>query len=301
MNYTQIHSRAMLVSLSVSYWQGKKFDRKVTEAANKLHGASPDAGRYTKNLLGGERPEMKAVVKAAGALRTWHYENTLPWDREGEQLLPSANFLAYTEGLRERREAFERAARDFTNAWPEIMAEAARKLNGMFNQYEYPSQRELERRFRVNVEFSPVPAAGDFRITLPADELLRVEDAVTKRVAAASEAAMRSAWDRLYGEVERLHSALRKSMEPTASGATYTLNKVLLNSTHELLDVLERLNVTGDQGLEEMRQEVKQSLASLNLKDLNADELARINAAEKAKEIMSKMQDLYGGPAQEAE
>ena len=40
-----IHSRAVLVCLSISTWTARKFDRKVTQQVNAEHAASRDARR----------------------------------------------------------------------------------------------------------------------------------------------------------------------------------------------------------------------------------------------------------------
>ena len=44
-------SRAMIVSLSISQWSGRRLDREVTDEVNQQHNAASDAGRYNKLLL----------------------------------------------------------------------------------------------------------------------------------------------------------------------------------------------------------------------------------------------------------
>ena len=42
---------AMLVSLRIHHWSGKRYDRKASEHVAVHHDADTDAGRYTKRLL----------------------------------------------------------------------------------------------------------------------------------------------------------------------------------------------------------------------------------------------------------
>jgi len=117
-----IHSRAMLVTLSVSAFQARRFDRKVTEKVNREYAADEHAGRYNKHLFGGTKhaPSHSAVLSAASAARQIHYDNTLPWNDEGWRLLPTSNYFVYQEQMREVRERFERAVRTFIEDYPNL-------------------------------------------------------------------------------------------------------------------------------------------------------------------------------------
>ena len=46
-----LSTRAMLVSLSISQWSGRRLDREITDEVNQQHNAAADAGRYNKLLL----------------------------------------------------------------------------------------------------------------------------------------------------------------------------------------------------------------------------------------------------------
>src|SRR5690606_3160831 len=115
-----IHSRAVLVSLRVSVWTARRFDRRVTEDTNQRHAAGRDAGRYNKNLLGGDVESHQAVRSAAEAARRVHYENTLPWSDEGWRILPTAHRTRYDEAMRAARRNFESAVDDFVSEYPAL-------------------------------------------------------------------------------------------------------------------------------------------------------------------------------------
>ena len=94
---------AMLVSLRISAWSGRQYDRKASNHVAVHHEASASAGRYNKCLL--PKAAFAALTATVSTCRTSHYENTLSWDDQGSRLLTVANYEHYMElldGLRER-------------------------------------------------------------------------------------------------------------------------------------------------------------------------------------------------------
>ena len=276
----EIHSRAMLVKFSVSVWTARRFDKKVTAEVNTHHGASADAGRYNKHLLG-DAESYKAVVKASTDARTEHYANTLAWSDEGWRMLPTANYLAYTEVVRKNRAAFEAALQDFFRDYPRLRENAKSRLNGMYNEQDYPSADAIHDKFAMSAEYSPVPASGDFRLDLPAEQVRSIAATVDGRVQQATAEAMKDAWTRLFDCVAHIHDRLN---DPKA-----IFRDSLIGNAVELTDVLKRLNVTGDPGLEQARLSVERSLASLNPQRLRNSTRDRKASAQKADEILAAM------------
>ena len=93
---------AMLVSLRISAWSGRLYDRKASNHVAVHHEASASAGRYNKCLL--PKAAFAALTATMSKGRSSHYEQTLPWDDQGSRLLTVANYEHYMElldGLRE--------------------------------------------------------------------------------------------------------------------------------------------------------------------------------------------------------
>ena len=94
---------AMLVSLRISAWSGRLYDRKASNHVAVHHEASASAGRYNKCLL--PKAAFAALTATMSKARSSHYEQTLPWDDQGSRLLTVANYEHYMQlldGLRER-------------------------------------------------------------------------------------------------------------------------------------------------------------------------------------------------------
>ena len=85
---------AMLVSLRITAWSGRLYDRQASNHVAAQHDASASAGRYNKRLL--PKAAFAALTATVSEARSQHYANSLPWDDQGSRLLTVANYEAYT-------------------------------------------------------------------------------------------------------------------------------------------------------------------------------------------------------------
>lgn len=275
----------MLVALRISTWTARKFDRAVTQEVNETHGAAADAGRYNKLLLTGE--SYRELVKVCNAARSDHYGQTLAWSDEGWRLLPTANYMAYADRMRRHAVEFDNAWQEFARNYPELRDAARDRLNGMWRAEDYPTVNELRARFRFAVDYAPLPTSGDFRLELPAAELAALGAQVEDRVTRATRDAVADAWQRLGDVVAKMHERLS---DPSA-----IFRDSLVGNVRDLVDVLERLNVTGDVDLETMRDRVRRELAVHEAATLRADGDVRAATAQSAADIIAAMSAVYGG------
>ena len=279
-----VNSRALLVNLSISTWSARKFDRAISDEIAAQHNASRDAVRANKALIQGD--SYKALIRAAQAARTTHYFHTLAWSDEGWRLLPTANHATYTDELRALRGQFLGALAEFVRDYPRLQEIARARLNGMYKESDYPHPAAIADRFSMSTEFAPVPAAGDFRLDeLTADELQRVEQSVTSRVERATADAVEDAWRRLHEVV----SAMRERLaQPDA-----IFRDSLISNARDVVDVLGRLNVTGDASLEQMRATVAADLTQYDAQTLRDAPAIREQTAARADEILTAMRGAF--------
>lgn len=281
---TAINSRALLVNLSISTWSARKFDRAISDEIAAQHNAARDAVRANKSLIQGD--SYKALIRAAQAARTAHYFHSLAWSDEGWRLLPTANHTAYTDELRALQGQFQTALAEFVRDYPRLQEIARARLNGMYKAADYPHPAAIADRFRISTEFTPVPSSGDFRLDeLTADELQRVEQSVTNRVERATADAVGDAWQRLHEVV----SAMRERLaQPDA-----VFRDSLVNNARDVVEVLGRLNVTGDASLEAMRATVAADLTQYDPQELRDAPAIREQTAARADEILTAMQGAF--------
>lgn len=285
MNDTEIHKRALLVWLQISSWSARKYDRSVSNKVNRDAGASDDAGRYNKHLLPGDAPSYKHLVTLMSSLRTWHYTETLAWSDEGNRLLTTANFTNYADTLRQKSAEIDRAVDAFVRDYPALRTQAAIKLNGLYKSEDYPDVQDIKAKFAVKVSYNPVPAQGDVRVNLAADQVAMIEASIAENKTTAVQTAMNDAWQRLHAVVA---AAAIKLSDPTG-----IFRDSLIGNVSELCEVLKRLNVTDDPDLEAMRLAVQQQIATASPDVLRHSPNARQSTADRAQAILDNMKAFY--------
>src|SRR5881394_3854525 len=121
---SMIHTRALLVCLTISTWSARRYDKSVSLKVNAEYAASTDAGRYNKFLLPGDAASYKELVTLANGIRVAHYGHTLAWSDEGWRLLPTANYSTYADWFREQLADFNRARDTFVRDYPQMRDDA---------------------------------------------------------------------------------------------------------------------------------------------------------------------------------
>lgn len=279
-----LSDRALLVQLSVSQWTARKYDKKVSKEVAVSHGTTTDAGRYNKSLLP-MNDLLDRVHKKTTHIREKFYKNTLPWGIEGTMMLPTSNYLEFVTEFRKEKGEWEYIVREFVDNYDSLKADAQRILGGLYVEADYPSARDIEQKFSIDMAIFPVPAS-DFRVTIASDELTRIQQDVERRVAQAQQTAVRDVWNRLFEKVKHM---AEKLADPKA-----IFRDSMVENARETCALLTRLNFTDDPNLEAMRQEVEATLLK-HPEALRNDPDLRSDTASKAKEIMDKMSVFMGG------
>jgi hypothetical protein len=286
---TSIHSRALLVNLSISTWTARKFDRQVTRDVNRQYGAPQDAGRYNKHLLAGSgKGSYNRLMSLTQQIRMEHYHRTLPWTDEGWRILPSDQYMAYMDWYRKRKVNFEQALIDFTADYPIVRGHQVSN-NPLFKPEDYPDPKDIEHKFNIRVDFSPIAVSSDIRVNLAADQIAEIERSLNERAEQGTAIAMRDAWDRLFKVTS--HIAIQ------CSNVDARLFKSMIDNAKDLCKVLVDLNITGDPNLEQMRKDVEAHLTSRDVEDLRDIPAVRADVASKANEILQRMTAIGYGPA----
>ena len=283
MTASDMHTRAMLVSLRISAWSARKYDRKISMETAEAHGTTLDAGRYNKHLLPGDAPAYKSLVAHLANLRVSHYAQTLAWSDDGWRILPVKNYTAYTDLIRKGMHEADTLLAEFVTDYPSMRIEAQRILNGMYSDTDYPSN--IADRYGWSVEYAPVPCGTDFRVTLARDEIEAIAARTEQRVKQAFADAQHDAVKRLAECLTRIHERLA---QPDA-----IFRDSLIGNARELCDVLTRLNLADDPQLETLRRQTE-ILAASEPQTLRDNPEVRVDVASQAQGILDAMQATYG-------
>jgi hypothetical protein len=276
-----IGSNAMLIDLNISVWTGRKMDKKVSEEVDASKGTKARAGNYHKKLMAGS-DKLEKIQKIVTAVRSWNYQQTLPWSDGGSRLLPMKNFFNYKETLNNYENQFNQAVDEFITEYPQLVSGSAFTLGDLFDRGEYPTADSLKNKFRFKFVFSPVPDAGDFRIDVEDSAKAELEAQYKSYYEQKLADAMADAWTRLHETLTHISERL----DYTDENKKKFWDSTITNAT-ELCSLLSNLNVTNDPKLEDARQKLEKALVGIEPSDVRESEAIRSSVKAKVDNILS--------------
>ncbi|MCY4442814.1 MAG: hypothetical protein OXE53_21715 [Deltaproteobacteria bacterium] len=288
---------AMLVGLHISAWSGRLYDREASDHVAAHHDASASAGRYNKRLL--PKAAFSALTATMSEARTRHYANSLPWDDKGSRLLTVANYERYTELMDGLRERVVRQRARFIEDYDHYVAQARLDLGKLFRIEEYPSKETLQDRFSISYRITPVPDADHFIARLASDDTDRVKRDIERHVEEQLHDAVGDLYRRLAEAVERVSERLNED----ENGKPLVFRDTMISNIRDLVDVVPRLNIFGDQRLASLCEQVKDRIAGVEPDSLRPsrtfDPAARDRVKRDADALMEQFAGYFSPPPAE--
>jgi hypothetical protein len=275
------------VEFNASVWTARKLDKTTTNevVASKNAGAK-DAARVNKHLLAG-RTELDIIQQAVGRARQFVYDNTAPWSDSGLRLLPTVNFMKFTERMNDFEEEMEALVKAFVVIYPTLITAQALALGDMFKRDDYPTANEMMTKFSFRVNYMPVPSSGDFRVDVgnqaQAELKARLESLTQERI----DSAMADVRERLSTHLKRMSDRLTTDYVG-GEAKQRRFHDTLVDGALELCDLTKALNVTNDLALETARSQLEQLLVGVTPTDLRKNEAIRQDVKRNVDAILDK-------------
>ena len=287
-----LNTDAMQVSLRITAWSGRIYDRQASNHVAVHHDASASAGRYNKRLL--PKAAFAALTATMSEARSTHYAQTLPWDDQGARLLTVANYEHYTELLDGLRERMVRERARFIEDYDDYVEQARLDLGRLFRIEDYPSKTALQGKFGIRYRITPVQDADQFMAKLASDDVTRVKRDIEHHVQERLHDAVADLYRRLGDAVGRVSERLQDD----DNGKPLVFRNSLIENIRDLVDVVPRLNIFGDHQLARLCEEVKERIASVEPDTLrptgNFDPVARAQVKRDADALMEKFAGYFG-------
>lgn len=276
---------ALLIDLSIGGWRTGMKDKRVGAKVIKENNANERAGHFQKNLLPFESSEYNAIKQAERDAREFFWQETSPWNDKGIRILLGSNFLNFTDGMRERKTAYENAVNDFLPKYPELVKKAALPkpdgLGDMFNEKDYPDEASLKLQFHFRVKTMPIPDTTDFRLNLSSDQIEEMQNSYAETLRASQELASRDVFDRLYEVVKKASDDLGDSKK--------AVHKALFENAREVCRILPRLFGANNPEMAEMITEVEKKLGQADPDIVRKSKTVRKAVASQVSDIEKKM------------
>jgi hypothetical protein len=280
-----ISASAVLVELNISVWPASKVDRETTEQTNAQAGAVRDASQTRKNLFAGTSVR-KEIENFAAKVRLFHNRHTLPWADKGERLLPTKLFMDYKQHMNSYETQFHMMCDAFFNNYPALVAAAPTNLGKLYKPEDYPSLGEVKSKFAFRRTVKPVPESGDFRLDVPAEDLVELRAMFDQQQREKLAEAVREPWERLHAQLV----AISEKMTEGGGEAKKRYHDSLISNPLELCALLTKLNITNDPKLEDARKQLETTMRGTNLEELKEDSVARSDLKSKVDAIINKFE-----------
>jgi hypothetical protein len=278
-----ISSSSMLVEMNISVWTAAITDRNATAKVTDEANATADAGKFKKNLMAGTTLR-KEIADYAALCRTWHNGRTLPWSDKGVRLLPTSMFLDYKQEVNSRRAYFESKVATFVAEYPQLVNAAQLNLGDLSNGADYPTAEEIASKFAFRLVFSPVPEAGDFRLTANDVDMEELKAQYASAYETRIGDAMKTTWDKLH------NTLLIMSDKLTAPEGEQTkqFRSTFISNIEDMCSLLTHLNITKDPQLELARCDLQRAISNVGIEDIRADEGARTDLKAQVDAVLSR-------------
>ena len=276
----QLSKKAMLVRLHISSWSGRAKDTVVTNEVTATKKASKDAGAWWTYLV--PKTDMKEINDAVKKCRNIWWECTLPWNDDGCRIMSSTMFLKYRDRIKAAEVEFMAAVDRFVDRYPDIVQHAKDRLGDLANTKQLPSQYDIRSRFGLQQTILPLPFGTDFRVDLSETDVSAIRDQIEADCNAAITKAMTDIWCRLNEMVQKMHKTLKDPKK--------IFRDTLVTNITDFCKLIPDLNITDDDNLNALRDEVLAELTKLKPDDLRKNQHQRKDISTKAEKILKKME-----------
>ena len=282
-----LHSKALLVSLSIGMPPQSKTLKTESELLELKHRAEPNQVSAVAKLFA--KQDLRGLQRAATTARKWFKEHTLPYGRS-QGIIPAKMFFSFTQELGSLRLDFEAQKRALIDNIEDVLQNAQLANGTLFDRNNYPSLQELEKDIYFSIECHPVPSSNDYDkladLTPEELELLKNEAVLN------SQNKMQSAIQDLFNRLLKtlLHAA--NKLQDDDEGMQI-FRDTLVGNINKAVEAAEILNITDDNQLQEFTIKVKELFDGVSASDLRRNPQLRKETADKAAELAKRITELF--------
>ena len=287
-NLPGVATAAMLCSLNISVWEGRKKDKGIEqEIADNKGARSKRATSVHKHLFVDCSP-LEDIKSLRGEARIWLNKHTLEWNTPW-RLIPTAIYFEIMQEAANFQTRFDKLVKEFERVYSVEISKQAFERGAMFDRDEYPKVEEIADKFKFSINLTPVPLSGDFRVDIGNQALKELQERCEADTQARLKTAVADAWNRVKEQVEwvidRMNAVIDHDPDAVEEIREYDdagnvikrdvkkkrrpkLHESMLDQGLETCSLLRDLNVTNDPDLEEARRMLEKALVNVDMKSL---------------------------------
>ena len=287
-NLPSIVSAAMLGSLNISVWEGRKKDKNIEQDVADRAGARSKRSTSVHKHLFVDCPPLEAIKSLRGEARIWFNKVTLEWNTPW-RLIPTAVYFEIMQDATNFQTRFDKLVATFVQVYTTEISKQAFERGAMFDRNEYPNVLDIANKFRFSINLTPVPLAGDFRVDIGNEALKELQERCEADTQERLAAAVADTWQRVKEQAEwirdRMAAVLEHDPEAVEEVKTFDtegnctkvdikkkrrpkLYESMLDQGIEMCSMLRDLNITNDPKLEEARKMLESALVRVDIDSL---------------------------------
>ncbi|MFH1985524.1 MAG: hypothetical protein ABIL58_27115 [Pseudomonadota bacterium] len=272
-----IQETAIRVSLTITKWGVSKRDDEVTSKAIAEAEATADAGNFNKRLLAKRYTEN--IDRIANEARKLFRESTLPWGKK-DRILPMAMLEDFRLKIKAIKREYFQAVGTLALVFPSAVAERASELGAMHNPNEYPSVDDLQKAYTFELDVANIEDANDLRVAVSKEAADEIAKEIRRGVQLRIDSAVEDLFGRAQAVIGRMVSSLTEDKRFSAT---------MVSGIEDLADLLPRLNVLGDQKLENLAQRMKRELCQYTVEDIRKNPAVKQTVLDRAKALQENV------------
>jgi hypothetical protein len=277
-----LSTSALLADLSISVWSARKKDKEASEEVVRDKNAARGAANVNKALLQCE--SLVAVQKMAGAIRTTHYNMTLPWADCGLRLLTQAKLLQYEQTMAQLQAEFFNLVDNFLDDYSWEINDAQAKLGDLFRAEDYPQAHKVKDKFRFSITYFPIADTNDFRVANGLEAQRRYKEFYDRALGDA----MGHVWSRCRDAL----SAMSERLDYADDGTKKIFRDSLVDNALAIVDLMRDCNITGDPVMEETRARLERTLMGITPGDLRQYNDVRHSVKKSVDSLLAQLPSL---------
>lgn len=278
-----IANTAVLATLSISRWSGRKFDKDASDELNISKHASKDAARVNKLLVSGQL--LGPVNRHLSKVRAHFYANTLPWDDNGSRVLPANKLWDMQRYMQEAKVTLQELLRDVLRQYAHEVSNNCSRMGDLFNPNDYPSTGTIQSKYGIHMRVMPIPTEDDFRVSFTEEHARAIREQVQSDLADMTQNAVEHIWESMGEMLTTVRDRLRSSDGRFTS---------IFDNLNRMVDDLSALNVTCDPKIEELQRTAQKRLLALrDPKALKADDAGREQAASDIDDVLKQFDGMW--------
>lgn len=172
--FESIKKKALLVTLERSLFTNFVFDTSLNDKICDKFGIKDDSVLHVRKCLIHPR-HMEKIMNITNDAIMLLWNLTRPWDNSDFRILPMEMYDDFQLTFQKLKDDFEDVRETFKTNWPDYVKEAKATLGKAFNKDDYPSAKELDSIFVLNVVTRELNDPDDLRLNLTEQELIDLE------------------------------------------------------------------------------------------------------------------------------